>query len=76
MIKFFTSSCVIAHDGGVGSREKEFLVIAIVPLDDVRRFSLFISNFADYAMTIGLAHPMSSDQDVVTNFCEHGASDQ
>lgn len=67
-------SGVAADDGGVGSREEEFLVVAILPLDHVRGSSLFSVNFDNDAMSIGLACPMPSDQDVIANTCQHCAS--
>jgi hypothetical protein len=50
-------------------------MVAVVPLDDIGRLPLFMANLENDALTIGLAHSMSSDQDSITYFCEHDSSD-
>ena len=68
---------VVAADyGGVGSWEVEFVVVAVVPLDDIGRLPMFMFNLENDTMTIRLAHSISPDQDPVTNFCEHDVSDR
>jgi hypothetical protein len=51
------------------------LPLAIVPLDDVGRFPIFVVNLENDATTISLPHPMPPNQDSITDFCEHDASD-
>ena len=50
-------------------------MVGVVPLDDIRRLPLFMANLKDDALTIRLARSMPSDQDSITDFCEHDASD-
>src|ERR1035437_3605814 len=64
-----------ADYGGVRSWEVEVLPLAVVPLDDVGRFPVFMINLENNATTIRLPHPMPPNQDSITDFCEHDASD-
>ena len=51
------------------------MTVAVVPFDDVGRLAIFMVNLENDAITIRLARPISSNQDSITNFCEHDASD-
>src|ERR1017187_5558853 len=66
---------VAADYGGGRSREVEVLPLAVVPLDDVGRFPIFMVNLENDATTIRLPHPMPPNQDSIADFCEHDASD-
>jgi hypothetical protein len=48
-------------------------MIAIVPTDQVGRLPILMANLEDGAMTNGLARPMSTNHDSVTNLCVHDA---
>jgi hypothetical protein len=50
-------------------------MVGVVPLDDIGRLPLFMANLKNDTLTIRLARSMPSDQDSITNFCEHDASD-
>jgi hypothetical protein len=61
-------------DGGVGSREVELFMVAIVPSDEIGRFPVLMSHLENDAVTIRLTRPMPSNHDSVSNLCVHGAS--
>ena len=60
---------------GVRSWEVEVLPVAVVPLDDVGRFPIFMVNLENDAMTVRLPNAMPPNQYSITDSCEHDASD-